>query len=113
VRAITYAIADHQPTHQKWRIPNLKAVKCSDYPPPVSFTSWKGFFIYSPADAGYDKFSNTGVDISERGRILILQKDGLTPAQCPDLETWKARAKISAREQEFKRNGTLHFGLET
>ncbi|KAJ7695550.1 hypothetical protein B0H14DRAFT_2650537 [Mycena olivaceomarginata] len=111
VRAITYAIADHQPTHQKWRIPNLKAVKRSDYPPPASFTSWKGFFIYSPADAGYDKFSNTGVDISERGRILILQKDGLTPAQCPDLETWKARAKISAREQEFKRNVNEHESL--
>ncbi|KAJ7789579.1 hypothetical protein B0H14DRAFT_2627109 [Mycena olivaceomarginata] len=111
VRAITYAIADHQPTHQKWRIPNLKAVKHSDYPPPASFTSWKGFFIYSPADAGYDKFSNTGVDISERGRILILQKDGLTPAQCPDLETWKASAKISAREQEFKRNVNEHESL--
>ncbi|KAJ7845872.1 hypothetical protein B0H14DRAFT_2584512 [Mycena olivaceomarginata] len=54
---------------------------------------------------------NTGVDISERGRILILQKDGLTPAQCPDLETWKARAKISAREQEFKRNVNEHESL--
>jgi hypothetical protein len=103
---------EHDQKHAKSRVSNHGPITGLS-PPPASFTSWKGFFIYSPADAGYDKFSNTGVDISKCGHILIWQKDGLTPAQCPDLETWKARAKISARKQEFKRNGTLHFGLET
>ncbi|KAJ7310178.1 hypothetical protein DFH08DRAFT_823211 [Mycena albidolilacea] len=113
LQTITYSMADHQPTHQKWRVPNLKAVKDLDYLPPAPFTSGKGFFICSPANAGYDKFTNTGIDISEHSRILILQKDSLTPAQCPDLKTWKARAKRSAGEQEFECNSVLVFCLET
>ncbi|KAJ7195276.1 hypothetical protein B0H12DRAFT_1082237 [Mycena haematopus] len=107
VRSVIFTAVDTPPIHQKWRIPNPLVLHCRDYPPPPGFTTWKGFFIYSQADAGYENcYHKQGVDVSMHGRILILVKEDLITfaAQWPALKTWKARARSSIEEQAHSRN---------